>query len=133
MASNRHDTYSHFTSPHRTNPSSQSPYQENDRESRSEPFNPTVHSQEVFWDLLLNPKGEGTALHATPLELHEDCLVWYYTTSSAGYLTDTSAAASITAGPELSKLQITNWLATAEFARDLKHTVEQPSPVITGS
>lgn len=41
MESSRHDTYSRFTSPHRTNPSSQSPYQENDRESLSEPFSPT--------------------------------------------------------------------------------------------
>ncbi|CVL02084.1 uncharacterized protein FMAN_08204 [Fusarium mangiferae] len=41
MASSRHDTYGRFTSLHRTNSSSQNPYEENERESLSEPFSPT--------------------------------------------------------------------------------------------
>ncbi|KAF5704315.1 hypothetical protein FMUND_12595 [Fusarium mundagurra] len=41
MESNRHDTYVHSSSLHRPNPSSQNPYNENDRQSPSEPFSPT--------------------------------------------------------------------------------------------
>lgn len=41
MESSRRDTYSRFSSLHRTNPSSQNPYGENDRESLSEPLSPT--------------------------------------------------------------------------------------------
>lgn len=41
MESSRLDTYSRFSSLNRTNPSSQNPYQENGRESLSEPFSAT--------------------------------------------------------------------------------------------
>ncbi|SCV30505.1 uncharacterized protein FFB14_03082 [Fusarium fujikuroi] len=41
MESSRLDTYSRFSSLNRTNPFSQNPYEENDRESLSEPFSPT--------------------------------------------------------------------------------------------